>query len=628
MAALVAAGALVELCAACYVLAVGPFVISIGPVRASATHALQPLSVSAIAACLAIVLDELTGSASAILRSRLITIIVLVTALAGGISLAAPLLLPGFPLAHDAGAHPTHAFQFNRAILEGQLPVRWVEWIQHGVGQPLFNYYQVGFYYLVELVHALGLPLSLAVKLTIAVCWLSGAGFMFLLFKPRGLWPAVLAASVFVWSPYLMLDAYVRGDYPELAAIALAPGALWSIDRLLRWGRPRHVFGLALVIGLLLVTHLLAAMVILPLCAAYTLARIWTDRSSSQRLHLVLTGTLLGVGLASFYLVPAIGELSAINISRLTSSYFDYHQHFVSLRQWFDWSWGYGGSGAVTDHPMSIQLGVVQWLVLVSAVLLIAIAAARRRLVGTHVSLAGWLAATAVSLFLMTSASTPIWESIAMLRFIQFPWRLLMLPAIACAALSALIVSMVRSRTRQALIVLAVVLLQWSVTRDYRHEAWRHQRVNMCIDQSLDAWSAECEGWAFRESAFDPTAASEATPSAARWSVIAGDGVVSPNSMKQVNLALTVHAVTPVELVINTPFSPGWRVALDDHDLAPDVQPRSGYMKVAVPAGDHLVSAQFGRTPIRAFSEGLSVMSLCALAVLMFRAHGRRTRPI
>ncbi len=191
----------------------------------------------------------------------------------------------------------------------------------YGLGQPLFNYYQVGFYYLVALIHLCGPGLSLALKLAVA----AALGDRTRLHVPavqaaRRSLPGALAAVVLGWSPYLLLDAYVRTAYPEFTAIALAPGVLWSIDRLLRTGRPVFVCTLALTTGLLLISHLPTGVIVAPLAAA-SRTRFLAGSPSRRlrRMGLVALGAAMGAGLAAFYVVPAIAELDAIQMSRLTS---------------------------------------------------------------------------------------------------------------------------------------------------------------------------------------------------------------------------------------------------------------------------------------------------------------------
>ena len=96
-----------------------------------------------------------------------------------------PFTNPGFPAGHDAGAHLTYVYRMDHALSEGQFPVRWVEATKPGHGQPLFNFYQVGFSYLVALLHRV-VPLSYALKAMPPLLWWTGAGFMYLLCRRFG----------------------------------------------------------------------------------------------------------------------------------------------------------------------------------------------------------------------------------------------------------------------------------------------------------------------------------------------------------------------------------------------------------------------------------------------------------
>ena len=145
------------------------------------------------------------------------------------ISVGRPFAAAGFPTGHDAPAHLTYTYLFDRAIAQGQFPVRWTEWVRSGHGQPLFNFYQPGIYYIVEAIHeTTGAGLSNSLKLSVLLSWWTGGLLTFLLLRRFGRWPAALAAVLFVFSPYSMLDVFVRSAYPELASLSFAPGVLWS----------------------------------------------------------------------------------------------------------------------------------------------------------------------------------------------------------------------------------------------------------------------------------------------------------------------------------------------------------------------------------------------------------------
>ncbi|HJR59322.1 MAG TPA: 6-pyruvoyl-tetrahydropterin synthase-related protein [Vicinamibacterales bacterium] len=532
------------------------------------------------------------------------------------VPLATPVLLPDFLVGHDAAAHQTYAFLFDRALAQGQFPVRWVEGVADGLGQPLFNHYQVGFYYLVALVHWIGLDLSVAFKLTIAGAWAGGAAFMFLLCRPLGSLPAALAAAVFVWSPYLLLDVYVRSAYPELTAIALAPGVLWAMDGVLRTGRRIFACALGLMTALLLISHPPTALIVAPLGAAYLAGCWFVHRPPARLFRLVILGAVVGAGMAAFYILPAILQIDAIHSASMTTGYFDYHKHFVQPEWWFDRSWGYGGSGEGANDQMSMQLGIVQWIVIGAAFALLASAPLRRRLPLPPVAVAGWLSVVGLALFMMTEPSAVVWETVAPLAFVQFPWRLLMLPTIACGVLAAVVLSSIRHRTVQAVLVLCAVAWQWQLTEPYREIASRRPRAAMTIDDPAWPASDSARRWGFREPAYDPiTVRVRNAPAPGRWTATGGTEV-SAIRVTDTRMELAVASREPVKLVINTPFYPGWRTTVDGRSEPPLVDPSSGYLVVDVPAGVHRVSASFGRDTLRTIAELISLPCLLALLVI------------
>lgn len=613
--------AIIEIVTAVWVFTSGPFELHLGPIPILGRSGQKPLLVGVLAGSLGLWLIESAATpATRRWLGRACRWTAYAAVILGMVPLAAPIFQPDMLIGHDTGAHQTYAFLFDRALLQGQLPVRWVEGVANGIGQPLFNFYQVGFYYLVALVHWSGPGLSLAIKLAAVGQWAIGGLFVFLLCTPIGRLPAALAASVFLWSPYLLLDAYVRSSYPELTAIGLAPAVLWSIDRSVRTERPIYACALALFTALLLISHLPSAVIVAPLAAAYLASlMVFVRRPSARTTWLIAGGVAAGVGMAAFYLMPAILELDAIRISRLTTGYFDYHLHFVHPAWWIDWSWGYGASGVDDPERLSVQIGIAQWMVLLAAVTTLAVPRFRRRVAVPAAIVIGWLSVVAAALFMMTSASTPFWDHVPPLAFIQFPWRLLMLPTLSCSVLAAILLSAVGRPTTQALIVLCSVTFQGYVTRDYRMQAWERPRAVMDIDDPAWASVSEERKWAFRAPGYDPVNVSREVvhPTPERWSVTDGDADVSATSSTDISLALTVRASEPARLVINTPYFPGWHLSVDDQSVVPAIEPRTGYMDVQVPAGTHRVDAAFENTRVRTTANAITLISFVAWILLL-----------
>ena len=534
----------------------------------------------------------------------------------------------GFPAGHDSSAHLTYTYLFDRALSEGQFPVRWIEWVREGHGQPLFNFYQPGLFYIVEAIHLAVPSLTLSLKVTILLLWWAAAGFVYLTFRRLGRLPAAAGALVFAFSPYLLLDLFVRCAYPEFAGITFGAGVFWALDRWLSTARPIWLPTVAILAALLVVTHPPTALILSPLFLAYAVYLLLTRRTSIHACAALLPAGLLAGGLAAFYIVPAVAEFHFIRSAALTSGGFDFHRHFVTARQWLPVGWGFGVSVEGLADGMSFQIGLAQWLALGIAAAVSAVNVLRRTATLRTLELVFWLAVAIGAMVSMTRASVRVWELFPPLAFVQFPWRLLMVVVVATAALSAHLVSMITNRRLQAAFVigLAIVLVQLSYTnlrpRDYI------PRVTINID-----WRDWRESRAAQESAFIadgyyPASLTDVPRAIARWTVMEGTANVTEVSHKGHELDLDVVADAPVALRINSPAFPGWLVTIDGRRADPDLA--GGYPCVTVPAGRHRVRAAFTNTPVRAWSNAVTLASgVVALMTLGWCAvEARRPRRV
>jgi hypothetical protein len=521
---------------------------------------------------------------------------------------------PGVPATHDSAAHFTYAYLFDRALLQGQFPVRWVEWVRNGHGQPLFSFYQPGFYYLTQLVHAVVPSLSRSLMLTVLLAWCAGSFFTFAWLRPYGTLPAGVAALVFAFSPYLVLDVFVRGAYPEFAAIACAPGVLWSLDRSLASDRMRYRLALALLLALMALCHPPSLLIFSAIFGGYAIFTILSRPTPPRRAIATASAGLLALGLAAFYVAPALAEIEYIRMREMTAGYYDFHQHFVLPRQWFDYHWGFGGSVAGSGDQMSFQVGRVQWLAIGAALVMVVVAKDVRR---TGLILF-WLGAIALTLFLMTEAAAGVWERVPALAFVQFPWRLLMAIATASSALVALLLARLRDARLQAIAGLVIVVAHVIPMYDHLKPASYHGATILRIDRRGWHGADPAQSAAFIEPGYHPVSMRRPpVEPAGRWSITHGEGRVSASGVRDDRLTLDVDTAGGALLTINTPYFPGWTLSIDGRAIPAVVQPESGFMAATVPPGRHTLDARLADTPIRRWSNIVSAGSLSLFAILL-----------
>jgi hypothetical protein len=527
-----------------------------------------------------------------------------------------PLAGRGFAYGHDAAAHATYTYLFDRALGQGQFPVRWVEWVEAGRGQPLFNFYQVGLYYFVQWVHLVVPSLEMSLKAATMTLWCLGPLFVFLLLKRHGAVAAAAASVTFLTAPYILLDGYVRAAIPELSAVSIAAGVLWTVDAFARSARRPMLLVTAVLTAALLITHLPTALILGPVVAGYVVWRMSEKEIDWQGLGW-LTATLgLAVAMASFYVWPALREMTFVNMRNLTAGTLDYQQHFLSPAQWFDYRWGYGPATDTGGQRMSFGVGPAQWLsAAVTIVLMIRGAGRDRRRDGIF-----WLVVFGLGLLMTTRASSPIWNRFPPLAFVQFPWRVLMIPALASAGLTAIAVAAVSSRTRQLILLVVLTASQLYATRDARRFVRQVPRLEMNIDH--DRWWTTAGEFAqpFREAAYDPVGAGGSEQAVSwRWSVPERSETIVPRQIADDAVRLGTSSTNPMTLVISSPYFPGWHTTIDGNQTAV-ARNEHAFMVVSVPAGPHEVETVFGDTPVRRSANAVSAVATAVWLLLVVGA--------
>jgi hypothetical protein len=560
-------------------------------------------------------------SPSVLLTGRAVRIGVVLLLCAVLLPIALPFAHPDFPQGHDASAHLSNTFRFDRALMQGQWPVRWVEGIRPGSGQPLFNFYQVGFYYLAELFHAAGLPLSVAFKAMPVLLWWLGSLFLFLLLRPYGLLAAAAGTVTFSLSPYMIVDVFVRAAYPELAGIVFGIGTLWATDAFIRSGERAHLALSALLFAATLLCHLPAALMMAPMLVAHLAVLVTSRRDNRSRLPWLGVALVGGVGLAAFYVLPAIAEMSQVSMRRLTEGGADYHRHFVPVHQWvgylWSYAWNYRGS-SISDPAdlMPVHISLVQWCAVIGGLGLLAFRLVRRSVADRTLEIAAWLVIVAMGLFMMSGASVRLWDAFPALAFIQFPWRFFLLISIAGGVLIAMFIS------RLPIIVQAVALVLVVGVQVHLYERRLHPdsyitRAEMNIDDPRWAGTPDSYRMAHHESGYDPIGTTPDPAVTERWSVVSGTADIRPVRLDDASIVLAVTGASEALVRVNTPYFPGWHLSLDGRPVSTDGSPASGYMQVGVPGGLHILEATFSNTLVRRVANVTSVGSILLLSLFV-----------
>lgn len=556
-------------------------------------------------------------------------------ALALGLLAASPFLLrAGLPRGTDAELHVYRAAELGHAIREGVFYPRWAPNLYLGYGYPIFQYYAPLTYYLSN-VFALVLPgvgVVSGVKAVFVVGLLVGPVGAYLLarelFDPE---PAVIAPAAFVFSPYvLFIDPHARGVLAEHFAICLAPLAFYSFHRLMRSPTRGRFLACVCSLGAVVFSHNLMGLVVSGLMASYW---IWQLAFTAQRenWHWGLAAFVLAAALIAFFWVPALLENDAVKLEVIGPGHFDFREHFLSLGELLgpsrlvDW----GATGPRFRH----NLGLVQWILALPALLAAVKGFDDGQRGGEGRSLLFFVISGLSLVLLMMRLSTVVWESLPVMPYLQFPWRLLGPTNLLLAICAAGSMTLFRDGPwRRGVITAGFALLILTALPLLYPAPWPADFGG--------TEPADVIEWEIGSEALGTTSTGDFLPVTVEMIPPPMETLVrsyrDDGPVDKVNRA-TVPEGTEVTLVehkpdydlfrVDTPRSfilrlytfyfPGWQAYVDGESVEIEIARPEGFITVQVPEGTHDVLVRFEDTKPRRLGGAVSGGALVALIAIM-----------
>jgi len=554
-------------------------------------------------------------------------------------------VLAGRSLIFESGYFKMHddlqmmrQLELEKCFKDGQIPCRWIPDMGYGYGFPLFNFYPPLPYLNGEVFRLTGFSFVDTAKLTFALSFLlSGFAMYFFAKEFFGKWGGVLSSIFYIWAPYHSVDIYVRGAMNEAWALIFFPLILWTSYRLLieRKKVKTWIIPLALSWAGLLLSHNLMVMIFTPVFAVWCFM-FWIKDKDLKKVWNLITSGVIALGLSAFFTLPAVLEQKYIHVDTLTRGYYEFIAHFATINQLlFSRFWGYGPSIWGNNDGMPFQIGHVHWIlsILIIVIWLYDYIVNRKKKPKINDSLfmiplffmIGWFA-----LFMAHVRSTPIWQAIPPLAFVQFPWRFLALSTFAFSFIAGSIVVLMRPFGKLRVIIpsfltILLVIINWNYfLPDGGH-------MGPLTDQEKFAAAA----WDLQRTAgiFDylPNAAimNPKDPPKSLGELMEGKGVITDEKSGTNWASFNINVDSEKSVVrVGIYQFPNWVTTLDGN-IVENYVPKTeawGRMYVDVPKGIHTISLRLMNTPIRTFSNLLSLITwLGMIGYFVLKSRGARS---
>ncbi len=402
----------------------------------------------------------------------------------------------GLPNTADGPVHLMRQVELNQAWAEGNFYPRWGTDLALGHGMPIFSYAPPWLYQLTQLFHLTGLPLDESLKAVLILDLLLYSLGMFLFIRRiYGLYPALLAATLYVYAPYRLREAYIQGNYGQFTGLVFYPLICWGFHGLITTSRTtehtRYWLAASISLAGLLLSHNISSMIFAPLLAAYLLFLLLStsyQREQNQKktlppppyalrftklllppLFRTITAGLLGLSLSAISWLPAFAEQAYIKLEGITKGPFDFRENFISLSEFLSPPLPLDLSAINPEFPLSLGLaqiigataGIMALLYLSLKLILsprskqctiqnipqpqtvspksqieqpsVAYSFANLHFAQAYTHTVFFVVFFLLYTFLTLPISQSVWENVPLIELAEFPWRMLG-PIIFCAA--------------------------------------------------------------------------------------------------------------------------------------------------------------------------------------------------
>lgn len=524
-----------------------------------------------------------------------------------------PLFLPGYFSHHD-DLQVMRVLQMRKCIEDFQIPCRWVPDMGYGNGYPLFNYYAPLPYYLGALASYLFGFLGAAKLLFAIPIFLGGLSMYLLASELFGLYPAILASTLYIFAPYRALDTYVRGAVAESFAMAIIPLVFYFALKLIVRKNIKYLVGLSISLAIFLTSHNIMTLLFIPVLSVVIIYKLIVERWKNW-LYLMI-GLLLGVGLSAFFIFPAYFEKNLVQIDNLIRLDLNFRAHFVNLHQlFFDRFWGYGASSPGTNDTISFQIGWPYWWIVIASFILVLFNLIRKRKFIDYFALV-LISIFIFSIFMTHIKSAFIWEQIEILKFTQFPWRFLAVSVFASSLLGAYFVQAIKEKYRiifTSVLVILTIVLNWSYFRPEKFYLGMTDQQKLSGKLWEDQQKAAILDY-LPQTAVQPREASSNIPI-----VRSGKALIEPLKNKSNRWEFKVKIEEPTTIEVPVFDFPNWEVKINNQKVNHSNKNYLGRISINFDkGGEYMVSGKFNDTNIRRISNFVSIASLITLLWIFY----------
>lgn len=518
----------------------------------------------------------------------------------------APLFHAGLIPTHDGEYHLIRFYEFDKILRTGNWYPRWAPDLDFSYGLPLFTFVYPLPNYVASLLHFFGTSFLDSVKLVMVIATFCGGIFMYLWTKEFwGKTGALVSTTVYLFAPYRFVDIYVRGSVGEVLALGIFPGFLWAYTKYLQTKKPIFLALSALFLALTIFSHNILGLMFFAFALCYMAFFLFTTYRTK---HMVIASffiLLLSLGLSAIFWIPALTETHFVRGLQV----YNIAQNFPDLFQLLFPSWGSGFFDSNLDNEMSVQIGLTNLLACIIAGIVF-VKLWRKKDKNRGIILFSLLSFI-ILFYFMLPFSLPLWKTIPLIHYFQFPWRLLSLVILMCAFMAGSIVYFKHAKIFAGIGIIFAVVITYAYTQPayymVRSDAYYISRSNF-IDSTNSPGNVFNTIW------------NTTRTKRPQQIFIPINNVTITKITKQspTDFSATATVRSATTQIIAVSYFPGWQVTIDGQKTSV-IPTKKGLISFRIPKGIHSLRINLQPTEIEYIAQNITLFSILLLLLLVLR---------
>ena len=503
----------------------------------------------------------------------------------------------------DFNIHIYRSMAFFDSLKEGNFMPSWAENLNATYGYPLFIFNYSLPYYILSFFHIIGFSFIGSLKIFLGLNLILSGVLMYAMTKElfKNELAAFTSAIFYVFAPYHLISTHFKITIGEILAFTLTPVIFIFLNRLLKIKKGRYINLLmtGFFLGLIALSHIFIAIVLVPIFLAYIIFHLkWGLKSLFYFASIFIIGSLISL----YQWTPPLiyNKYLFIHLYPIDSAAL----YYPSISDLLYSPWRYGLLFQGPKGEISSLIGYAQLFIVLSMLLFLL----KNKIPKIYKSgVVAWLALITVLVLVMIPFSKQLWISLPLISSAGVH-RLLILVALCSSILAGYFVLI---NIKRKWLILAIVLFAVFTTI----LNWGQRRVmpqinDSSLEKNLPYSTSQGEAHFYANTRWvNPKHPWFSKTPSSHLEILNGKAQVEDLERASTEHKYMITAFSSLTVKENTLYFPGWSVINNEKpiDIKPD---NNGVITFSLPKGDNKLTLSFDDIYLFKLSKTISIASM------------------